>query len=100
MIPVFCKSMIVGTYGRKKVSKYVISKDVYTKYAKPLKEKIGKSEDIDEIFFLKRMNEEMFGEYLVEGAPMYEKLTTLNKDEKGVRIKCQLVELGPYIERL
>ena len=99
VIPVFCKSIITGTHGRRKVNKYVISKEVYLKYAKPLKDKIGKSEDPNEIYFLKRMNEELFGEYIVEGAPLYEKLTKEKKDPAG-KIVCQLVDIGPYIERL
>lgn len=100
VIPVFCKYIITGTYGRKKVNKYVISSEVYTKYAKPLKDRIGKSDDPNEIYFLKRMNEELFGEYIVEGAPLFEKLTTMSKDEIGNKIKCEVFETGPYIERL
>lgn len=100
MIPVFSKYAIVGTYGRKKINRYVITKEVYTKYAKPLDDKISKADDNEELFILKRMKEELFGDYMVEGAPLFEKLTKLKVDEKGDKIKCSIIDLGSYLDRL
>lgn len=100
MIPVFCRYVIVGTYGRKKINRYVITKEIYAKYAKPLEEKISKSDDPNDLFVLKRMKEELFGDYMVEGAPLFQKLTKLKKDSEGNRIKCSVIDLGPYLDRL
>jgi predicted transcriptional regulator len=100
MIPVFCKSVIVGTYGKKKVNRYVISKEVYSKYAKPLMAKLSKEVDPSRASIINKMLDELFGEYIVEGSPTYDKLTTQKKDEKGVQIKCSLIELPHYFERL
>lgn len=100
MIPVFCKSMIVGTWGRKKINAVVISKDIYERYAKPLKLKISKEESAPKLKLLKKMHTELFGDYIVEDSPKYLKLINEKQDEKGELIKCSLVILPHYFERL
>ena len=100
MIPVFSIATIEGTYGRKKISRNVISKETYENYAKPLKQQIADEEDVFKLSLLKSRYNELYGDFIVEGAPLYVKLTTLKKDEEGKKIDCVLNKLGPYIERL
>lgn len=100
MIPVFCKSVIVGTLGKKKVNRYVISVETYKKYAKPLMAKISKEEDKSKVSVMNKMLNELFGDYIVEGSPTYDKLTTQKVDDKGNQIKCSVIDLPHYFERL
>lgn len=99
MIPVLCKSMIVGTMGRKKINKVVISKEVYSSYAKPMKDKMLREQDPHKFSILKKMYKELFGDYVVEGSPLYLKLTN-EKEDNGEIIKCSLIELPHYLERI
>lgn len=92
--------MIVGTWGRKKISIVVISKDIYERYAKPLKLKISKESSPNKLKILKKMYNELFGDYIVEDSPKYIKLTNEKEDEKGELIKCSVVVLPHYFERL
>lgn len=100
MIPVFSIATIEGTYGRKKINRNVISKEVYENYVKPLKQRMADEEDQFRLSILKCKYSELYGDFIVEGAPLYVKLTTLKKDEDGKLIKCTLTKLGPYTERL